>query len=469
MAFPVGFGWAAATAAYQIEGGWDADGKGPCVWDTFTHQGGERVFKNQTGDVACGSYTLWEEDLKCIKQLGLTHYRFSLSWSRLLPDGTTGFINQKGIDYYNKIIDDLLKNGVTPIVTLYHFDLPQALEDQGGWLSESIIESFDKYAQFCFSTFGDRVKQWITINEANVLSVMAYDLGMFPPGIPHCGTGGYQAAHNLIKAHARSWHSYDSLFRKEEKGMVSLSLFAVWLEPTDPNSVSDQEAAKRAIKFHLDFFAKPIFIDGDYPEVVKSQIASMSQKQGYSSSRLPEFTEEEKKMIKGTADFFAVQYYTTRLIKYRENKKGELGILQDAEIEFFPDPSWKNVDWIYVVPWGVRKLLMYIKDTYNNPVIYITENGFPQSDPVPLDDTQRWEHFRQTFQELFKAIQLDKVNLQVYCVWSLLDNFEWNQGYSSRFGLFHVDFEDPARPRVPYTSAKEYAKIVRNNGLETHL
>ncbi|PNI75970.1 GBA3 isoform 5 [Pan troglodytes] len=298
---------------------------------------------------------------------------------------------------------------------------------------------------------------------------MSYDLGMFPPGIPHFGTGGYQAAHNLIKAHARSWHSYDSLFRKEQKGMVSLSLFAVWLEPADPNSVSDQEAAKRAITFHLDLFAKPIFIDGDYPEVVKSQIASMSQKQGYPSSRLPEFTEEEKKMIKGTADFFAVQYYTTRLIKYQENKKGELGILQDAEIEFFPDPSWKNVDWIYVVPWGVRKLLKYIKDTYNNPVIYITENGFPQSDPAPLDDTQRWEYFRQTFQELFKAIQLDKVNLQVYCAWSLLDNFEWNQGYSSRFGLFHVDFEDPARPRVPYTSAKEYAKIIRNNGLEAHL
>uniref|UniRef100_A0A8C9HYA9 Glucosylceramidase beta 3 (gene/pseudogene) n=1 Tax=Piliocolobus tephrosceles TaxID=591936 RepID=A0A8C9HYA9_9PRIM len=431
--------WWAATCNcfifFFFSGGWDADGKGPCVWDTFTHQGGERVFKNQTGDVACGSYTLWEEDLKCIKQLGLTHYRFSLSWSRLLPDGTTGFINQKGTDYYNKIIDDLLKNGVTPIVTLYHFDLPQALEDQGGWLSESIIESFDKYAQFCFSTFGDRVKQWITINEANVLSVMAYDLGMFPPGIPHFGTGGYQAAHNLIKTHARSWHSYDSLFRKEQKGMVSLSLFAVWLEPADPNSVSDQEAAKRAIKFHLDFFAKPIFIDGDYPEVVKSQIASMSQKQGYSSSRLPEFTEEEKKMIKGT-----------------ENKKRELGILQDAEIEFFPDPSWKNVDWIYVVPWGVRKLLKYIKDTYNNP-----------SDPAPLDDTQRWEHFRQTFQELFK------VNLRVYCAWSLLDKFEWNQGYSSWFGLFHVDFEDPARPRVPYTSAKEYAEIIRNNGLEAHL
>ncbi|XP_069868544.1 cytosolic beta-glucosidase isoform X1 [Dipodomys merriami] len=424
MAFPAGFGWGAATAAYQVEGllpvfmdslylhkmklllhshgGWAADGRGPCVWDTFTHQGGERVFQNQTGDVACGSYTLWEEDLKCIKQLGLTHYRFSLSWSRLLPDGTTGFINQKGIDYYNKIIDDLLSNGVTPVVAIYHFDLPQALEDQGGWLSETIIEAFDKYAQFCFHTFGDRVKKWITINEPNTLAVLAYDMGIFAPGIPHIGTGGYQAAHNLIKAHARSWHSYDSLFRKEQKGMVSLSLFCCWLEPADPNSVPDQGAVKRAISFQLDFFAKPIFIDGDYPKLVKSQIASMSKKQGYPSSRLPKFTEEEKKMIKGTADFFAVQYYTSRLVKHQENKKGALGFLQDVEIKFFPNPSWQGVGWIYVVPWGIRKLLKYIKDMYNNPVIYITENGFPQCDPPSLDDTQRWEYFRQTFQELLK-------------------------------------------------------------------
>lgn len=266
-----------------------------------------------------------------------------------------------GIDYYNKIIDDLLTNGVTPIVTLYHFDLPQALEDQGGWLSEAIIESFDEYARFCFSTFGDRVKQWITINEPNLFALLTYDLGVFPPGVPHHGTGGYQAIHNLIKAHARSWHSYDSLFRKGQKGMVSLALFAGWVEPADPNSASDQEAAQRAMAFHLDIFAKPIFIDGDYPEVVKSQIASMSKKQGYPSSRLPEFTEEEKRMIKGTADFFAVQYYSSRLVKYRENDKGEVSFLQDVGIEIFPDPSWIKLDWICVVPWGLRKLLNYIK------------------------------------------------------------------------------------------------------------
>lgn len=232
-------------------------------------------------------------------------------------------------------------------MALYHIDLSQALEDQGGWLSEAIIESFDEYARFCFSTFGDRIKQWITINEPNMLALVVYDLDVFPPGVPHLGTGGYQAAHNLIKAHARSWHSYDSLFRKEQQALVSLAFFTGRVEPADPNSVSDQEAAKRAMAFHLDLFAKPIFIDGDYPEIVKSQIASMSQKQGYSSSRLPEFTEEEKRMIKGTADFFSVQYYTSRLVKYQENDKGELGILQDMETEIFPDPSWIGSLWCH--------------------------------------------------------------------------------------------------------------------------
>ncbi|KAF3825304.1 hypothetical protein GH733_005938 [Mirounga leonina] len=351
-------------SSVNCEGGWDADGKGPSVWDTFTHQGGERVFKNQTGDVAGGSYTLWEE----------------------------------GIDCYNKIIDDLLTNGVTPIATLYHYDLPQALEDKGGWLSEAIIESFDKYARFCFGTFGDPVQRWITINEPNVFALLAYDFGIYPAGVPHFGTG----------THARSWHSYDSLFRKEQKGVVSLAIFATWVEPADPNSVSDQGAAKRALAFCLNFFAKPVFTDGDYPEVVKSQIAFMSKKQGYPSSRFPEFTEEEKRMIKGTAGFFAVQYYTTHL---------------DVEIQVFPDPTWiTSLDWIYVVPWGICEVLQYIKDTYNNPVIYITENGFPQGDPASLDDTQLWEyfrHFRNCSKIPFEMMkdQLCKLNIIFPCAY----------------------------------------------------
>ncbi|KAG7243335.1 hypothetical protein INR49_011791 [Caranx melampygus] len=179
--FPCDFAWGAGTAAYQIEGGWQADGKGPSIWDTFCHEKG-RVFKEQNGDVACNSYELWHKDLECIQQLGLTHYRLSLSWARLLPDGTTHHANQKGVQYYNKVIDDLLACNVTPMVTLYHFDLPQALQDKGGWKSSAIAIHFDNYAKFCFQTFGDRVKLWITINEPQVCAKLGHEDGIHAPG-----------------------------------------------------------------------------------------------------------------------------------------------------------------------------------------------------------------------------------------------------------------------------------------------
>lgn len=465
--FPVGFAWGASTAAYQIEGGWNADGKGPSVWDTFSHQGGGRVYKDQTGDVACGSYTLWEEDLKCIKQLGLTHYRFSLSWPRLLPDGTTGFINQKGIAYYDKVIDDLLANGITPLVTLYHFDLPQGVEDQGGWKSEKTVDLFTEYAHFCFDTFGSKVKWWITINEPHIIARYGYEEGRFPPGIQDPGTGAYQAAHNMIKAHAKAWHVYHLLFKEMQHGRVSIALDSDWAEPFNPASVEDQEAVKRYLTFDLSWFAEPIFISGDYPAMLKSQISAKSKQQGFPTSRLPEFTEEEKKMVQGTADFFCLNYYTTRKIKHQDNSQEKPGLITDQDAVAVIDPSWPvpGIEWLAVVPWGLRKLLKFVKDTFNDPEIYITENGFAQSDPAPLDDSQRWEYFRQTLLEVLKGIHVDEVNVKGYFVWSLLDNFEWNYGYSQRFGLYHVDFESPQLPRTPYKSALEYKKVVSQNCL----
>ncbi|XP_043918017.1 cytosolic beta-glucosidase-like [Protopterus annectens] len=465
--FPKGFAWGAATAAYQIEGGWNIDGKGPSVWDTFTHKGGDRVFKNQTGDVACNSYALWEKDLKCIKQLGLTHYRFSLSWARLLPDGTTSFINQKGVDYYNKVINDLRSNHVEPMVTLYHLDLPQALEDRGGWRSEKIVDSFDKYAKFCFRTFGDRVKLWLTINEPYIVSRLGYEDGILPPEVKEQGVALYQVAHNMIKAHARVWHSYDTLFRKEQSGLVSIVLYSGWAEPFNPNSVDDKAASERYLEFMLGWFANPVFLDGDYPAVMKSRIQNLSKSQGLSSSRLPEFTEDEKRMIKGTADFFALNYYTTRKVSYEESTCFGPSFLGDQATKESTDSSWPVMEpfWLAVVPWGIRKLLKYIKDKYNAPAIYITENGFGQKDPSPLEDVQRWSYYRQTLTEVYKAISEDHVDVQGYFAWSLLDNFEWTFGYDVRFGLFHVDYENPDLPRTSYKSAKEYAKVIKNNGL----
>ncbi|XP_063313903.1 cytosolic beta-glucosidase-like isoform X2 [Pelobates fuscus] len=464
--FPKDFAWGASTAAYQVEGGWDADGKGLNIWDTFTHQGGDRVFKNQTGDVACGSYTLWEEDLKCIKQLGLTHYRFSISWSRLLPDGTTGFINQKGIDYYNMVIDSLLKNNVVPVVTLYHFDMPQAVEDRGGWNSEETVAIFEQYAHFCYKTFGDRVKLWITINEPYILAKYGYEDGVFAPGKSKKGFEVYQVAHNMIKAHAKAWHAYNNFFKIEQRGLVSIALYSDWAEPFDPNSTEDKEAAERYLAFHLNWFAKPIFVDGDYPEVMKAEISNRSKEQGLKSSRLPEFTNEEKTMIKGTADFFCLNYYTTRKIKCPSSENVP-SYESDRAAEGLKDPDWpiSGIEWLAVVPWGLRKLLGYIKDTCGNPAVYITENGFAQSDPPTFQDLQRWTYFQETLTEVLRAITLDGVNVKGYFVWSLIDNFEWTSGYSVRFGLFHVDFNLADLPRVPYHSAIEYSKVVKRNGL----
>ncbi|NP_001087678.1 glucosidase, beta, acid 3 (gene/pseudogene) [Xenopus laevis] len=466
--FPASFAWGAATAAYQIEGGWDADGKGPSVWDTFTHQGGDRVFKNQTGDVACGSYTLWEEDLKCIKQLGLTHYRFSLSWSRLLPDGTTGFINQKGIEYYNKVINSLLENNISPVVTLYHFDMPQAVEDLGGWRSEKTVDIFEKYAQFCYETFGDRVKLWITINEPYIVARFAYEEGILAPAKKHPGYGAYEAGHNMLRAHAKAWHNYNTNFKKQQNGAVSIALCSDWAEPFNPSSAADKEATNRYLAFYLDWFAKPVFIDGDYPVSMKLKISENSKKEGLKTSRLPELTEEEKALIKGTADFFCLNYYTSRKIKHCTVASEDPSFICDLSLEEIKDPDWPQCapEWLAVVPWGLRKLLKYIKKTFNNPVIYITENGFGQNDPPLLEDTQRWKFFEETLREVSKAINIDGVNVQGYFVWSLMDNFEWIYGNNARFGLFHVDFDQATLPRTPYLSALKYSNVVKRNGLE---
>ncbi|KAM9331566.1 cytosolic beta-glucosidase-like [Gastrophryne carolinensis] len=466
--FPDSFAWGTATAAYQIEGAWNADGKGPSVWDTFSHQGGDRIYKNHTGDVACNSYALWEEDLKCIKQLGVSHYRFSLSWSRLLPDGTTGFINQKGVDYYNKLINALLEMKVTPHVTLYHFDLPQALEDQGGWLSEKTVEFFEQYAQFCFATFGDRVKYWTTINEPHVCCLLTYEAGLFPPGkIQQPGVAVYQAGHNMIKAHAKAWHVYNSCFKAKQKGGVAIVLNSDWAEPLNANSVEDKEAAERYLIFSLNWFANPIYIDGDYPALMKTVISKKSKEEGLPTSRLPEFTAEEKAMIKGTSDFFCLNYYTTRKVKYIHGKSEALLGTPDSEAKGIIDPEWPiaGVEWLAVVPWGLRRLLAYIKRSFGDPDIFITENGFSQLDPPVLQDVQRWGYFQETLSEVLKAINQDGVKVKGYFAWSLLDNFEWIYGYSVRFGLFHVDYEQPNRPRTPYYSAGEYAKVVKGNCL----
>ncbi|XP_036453605.1 cytosolic beta-glucosidase [Colossoma macropomum] len=467
-AFPQDFAWGAATAAYQIEGCWDTDGKGPSIWDTFCHAKG-RVFEDQTGDVACNSYQLWEEDLKCILQLGLTHYRLSLSWSRLLPDGTTNYINPKGVTYYNKVINDLIANAVMPMVTLNHFDLPQALENRGGWKSPEIADVFDSYARFCFKTFGDRVKLWITVNEPYVCAKHGYEDGLFAPGLREPGTSVYLVGHNMLRAHARAWHSYNAHFRHLQGGKVSIALNSDWAEPLDPSSPEDVAATQRYMDFILGWFACPVFCTGDYPETMRTRIEARNLELGFSEGpRLPKFSEDEPNPL-GTADFFALNYYTSRKVKDTSSHPSELSFKGDQGAEGVMDPSWPicGLSWLAVVPERLRKLLNYIKETYNNPDIYITENGFSQIGPVELEDAERCQFYQDTLQEVSEAIRDDGVSVKGYFAWTLMDNFEWAEGFRARFGLFHVDFSTAELKRTVYRSGTEYAAVISRH--RTHI
>ncbi|XP_056156160.1 cytosolic beta-glucosidase [Lampris incognitus] len=467
--FPCDFAWGAGTAAYQIEGGWDADSKGPSIWDTFCHGGGGRVFAEQTGDVACNSYELWEKDLQCIRQLGLTHYRLSFSWARLLPGGNTQDVNPKGVQYYNKVIDDLVACNVLPMVTLYHFDLPQALQDQGGWQSPAIANLFNSYAQFCFQTFGDRVKLWITINEPYVCAKLGYELGIHAPGLDEPGVAAYLVGHNMLRAHAMAWHSYNSIYRSKQRGAVSLAINSDWAEPCDPANPEDVAATERYLAFTLGWFAWPVFVSGDYPQTMRAAIDVQSKRLGFSGgSRLPSFSKDDPTIL-GTADFFALNHYTSRKVKPRGAFGQMLCMKRDQDTEDVLDPSWPvcGVSWLAVAPHGLRKLLKYIKETFNNPPVYITESGFSQVGPVQIEDVERCTFYQSTILELAKAVGEDGVNVRGYFAWSLLDNFEWADGYSVRFGLFHVDFSEAERTRTIYRSGREYAQIIAKHKSRT--
>ncbi|KAF7241753.1 Lactase-phlorizin hydrolase [Varanus komodoensis] len=465
--FPENFLWGVSTSAYQIEGAWDEDGKGPSIWDNFTHIPGN-IQNNSTGDIACDSYHKVDEDLYLLRALRVNSYRFSLSWPRIFPDGRNRSINSYGVDYYNKLIDGLVAQNITPMVTLHHWDLPQALQDIGGWANPVMVELFDSFADFCFQTFGDRVKFWITFNEPYVISWLGYGTGAFPPNLKDDpGYAPYKVTHTIVKAHARVYHTYDQKYRKSQKGFISLSLIIDWVEPKMPNEPRDVEAADRFLQFTGGWFAHPIFKNGDYPDAMKWTVGNRSELQKLPSSRLPVFTEEEKNYIKGTADVFCLNYYTAKIIKHKTTRLKPHSYEDDQEQALQTDPSWpaSALKDVRAVPWGLRRLLNWIKEEYGNPPIYITENGVGRRTASDVDDTSRFFFLKTHIDEALKAYKLDGVNLRGYVVWSLMDNFEWLHGYEPRFGLHQVDFENPNRPRTPKRSAIYYAEIIHQNGI----
>jgi len=452
--FPSDFIWGSATSAYQIEGAAALGGRGPSIWDTFSATPGN-VLNGETGEVACNHYERYQEDVELMAAMGCKAYRFSISWSRIMPDGTRNSLNSEGVDFYNRLIDCCLDNGITPWITLYHWDLPQAIESSiGGWLSSDIIDLFSDYAAVCFEHFGDRVQHWITLNEPWVVAVLGYGQGVFAPGHTS-NTEPYIAAHHLLLAHAHAVDVYRKRFKNDERGQIGITNNCDWREPLT-DSPEDKRAAQTALEFFLGWFADPIYL-GDYPQCMRTNVGE----------RLPRFSDEQKALLKGSSDFFGLNHYTTMYAAQETDGVkeqyvyGNGGLSEDQGVELSVDESWPKTDMQWaVVPWGCRKLLEWIAERYQNPPVYITENGCAYDDDVRdgvVDDQRRIDFYESYLQECAKAIE-NGVQLNGYFAWSLLDNFEWAMGYSKRFGLHHVDFD--TGNRTPKNSALWFAEML---------
>nr|AGP76179.1 beta-glucosidase [Macrotermes carbonarius] len=456
--FPDDFLLGAATASYQIEGGWDADGKGDNIWDTLTHERPQYVDDHSSGDVADDSYHLYLEDVKLLKAMGAQWYRFSISWARILPEGHDNYVNQPGIDYYNNLINCLLDNGIEPMVTMYHWDLPQRLQDLGGWPNWVLATYSENYARVLFKNFGDRVKLWQTFNEPQTfMDGYCSDTGM-APSINAPGIGDYLTAHTVILAHANIYRLYEREFKQQQQGKVGIALNIQWCEP---ETSDDVDACDRYYQFNFGIFAHPILSEeGDYPSVENERVDNNSAQEGYTTSRLPKFTQEEVTFRKGTLDFMGHNFYTA--VRGREGVRGgSPSRSRDSGMIRFLDPKWPGSasSWLRVVPWGFRNTLNRIAKEYGNPPVLVTENGF--SDYGGLNDTYRVLYYTEHLKEMLKAIHEDGVNVIGYTAWSLVDNFEWLRGYTEKFGVYEVDFNDPSRPRTPKESAKVLTEIFK--------
>ncbi|XP_063838513.1 myrosinase 1-like isoform X1 [Ostrinia nubilalis] len=463
--FPDGFLFGTATASYQIEGGWNADGKSENIWDHMTHNNPCVTDDCLNGDVADDSYNLYKRDVEMARELGLDFYRFSISWSRVLPTSFPDKMNEAGVQYYNNLINELLKYNIEPMVTIYHWDLPQKLQEMSGWTNPHIVDWFSDYSRVLFEQFGDRVKYWITLNEPREICYQGYGSVTMAPQLNIQGTAEYMCAKNLLVAHAKAYHIYDKEFRATQGGTIGITISASWMEPETEDHA---EAAEVMRQFEWGQYAHPIFSKaGDFPPVMKERIAAKSAAQGFQRSRLPEFTAEEVEMVRGSSDFFGLNHYSSVIVFKNESSLtyDVPSYYDDIEANGYQPSDWSGAasSWLKDVPWGFYKLLTAIRENYDNPVVFITENGY--STYGGLEDEDRITYYRGYLNAMLDAME-DGSDVRVYTAWSLMDNFEWMRGYTERFGLYEVDYESPERTRTPRKSAFVYKEIVRTRALD---
>jgi beta-glucosidase len=438
--FPNNFVWGAATASYQIEGAWDADGKGENIWDRFSHTP-EKIDNGDTGDIACDHYHRWGEDVRLMKELGLQAYRFSISWARIYPQGR-GEANQAGIDFYSRLVDELLENEIEPYLTLYHWDLPQALQDQGGWPARSTSEAFVEYTDLVSRALGDRVNKWMTLNEPFVSAWVGYKEGRHAPGHEDLNEM-MAAAHHLLLAHGSAVPVIRNNVPHSEVGIV-LNLSG--MHPAS-KSLADRAAAWLQDGILNRWYLDPLEGRGYPQDVVDHYDRPMDFIKG-----------NDLETIAVPLDFLGVNYYTRGVVRSQVIAEED-----NAPRTVFVNPNPTEMGW-EVYPQGLYEILGRVYFDYNFPNIYITENGAAYPDVLneqgQVNDPLRVAYYNDHLQSVSKAISMG-VPVRGYFAWSLMDNFEWSFGYTKRFGLIYVDFE--TQERVLKDSARWYKGVIQAN------
>ena len=449
MPFAKNFVWGAATSSYQIEGAWAEDGRGPSIWDVYSQEAGH-TFENHTGDIACDHYHHFREDAALMGEIGLNAYRFSISWPRLLPEGT-GKVNEAGVQFYSDLIDALLEKGIEPYVTLFHWDLPYALYQRGGWMNPEIVEWFGAYAKLVAERFTDRVKNIFTLNEPQCFVGLGFLTGVHAPGLKCPLRDTFAMAHNVLKAHGRAVQ----MFRQYGKQPLSIG-YAPTCSATYPETdrPEDIEAARQVMfalpddlyhwTWNVSWWSDPVLL-GHYPEAGLERFAPY----------LPKITEEDMRLISEPIDMYAQNLYNGKCVRMNADGRPEL-VRRYAGF-----PKTAN-DWP-VTPeslyWGPK----FLYERYQKP-FYITENGLSCHDVISLDGAvhvpNRIDFLARYLGQLKRAAK--EIDLRGYFQWSLMDNFEWEKGYSERFGLIYVDYR--TQKRILKDSARWYSEIIRTNG-----
>ncbi|XP_028036754.1 myrosinase 1-like [Bombyx mandarina] len=559
--------------------------KGESIWDRLVHTKPEAIMDLTNGDVTCDSYHLWERDIEMATELGLHFYRFSLSWPRLMPTGFSNKISEDGQKYYNNLIDGLLDKGIEPLVTIFHWDLPQSLQDLGGWMNPLIVDWFEDYARVVFSLFADRVKTWVSINEPVSICDYVYNTGGMAPPILEPHVAPYVCTKHVLLAHAKAWRIYDEEFRPMYNGEITLAIPLIWYEAlsaeheelaellrenivsgwmnplivdwfedyarvvfslfadrvktwvtiNEPVSICDyvyntggmappilephvapyvctkhvllahakawriydeefrpmyngeitlaipliwyealsaehEELAELLRENIAGRYSHPVYSkEGGWPPSLEKHLEEVGRRKGFNKSVLPPFTKEEIDLIRGTYDYYGMNFYTSRLV--RKARPGEsigawpLSGAPDFDAAFEKDPSWVAgySSWFYVTPEYFRPQIMWLKEKYGDLKFLITENGI--STGPGLDDRMRVEYYRDHLKELLLAIHEDGVNVVGFTAWTLMDNFEWNDGLGSKFGLYEVNFTSPERTRTPRASAHYYKSIIDTHSI----